>query len=52
MNLFDNLLDQLLQAKTNTMMGPQMFFPDTIQKIQETKLKLEELKQERLEINK
>ena len=52
MNLFDNLLEHLLQAKTNTMMGPQMFFPDTIQKIQETKVKLEELKQERLEINK
>lgn len=52
MNMFDELLDNLLQAKTNTMIGPQMFFPDTISKINEIKVKVQELKNERLEINK
>ena len=50
--MFDELLDNLLQAKTNTMIGPQMFFPDTITKINEIKVKVQELKNERLEINK
>lgn len=39
------LLDQLLKAKVNTMMGPQPFMPDTIKVFNDVKTELENIKQ-------
>lgn len=52
LTLVEDLLKELRQAKTNTMLGPQPFFPDTNLNIQKIELELDELKKERLEINK
>lgn len=38
------LMEQLLKAKVNTMMGPQPFMPDTIQVFNEVKTELESIK--------
>lgn len=52
MTAFEDLLDSLAQAKTNTLLGPQPFFADTLLKINQTKVEVEKMKTERLEINK
>ena len=41
---WEELLDILIAAKTNTQLGPQNFMPTTLQKLQELKGKKEELK--------
>lgn len=38
------LIEQLLKAKTNTMIGPQPFMPDTIQVFTDLKKELDEIK--------
>lgn len=38
------LLEQLLKAKVNTMLGPQPFMPDTIQIFNQLKSELDEIK--------
>lgn len=52
MNLMDGLLELLLSVKTNTMLGPQPFFPDNITKVQEIKLYLQSIKERRLNLKK
>jgi hypothetical protein len=42
----DKLLDALLAAKVNTMLGPQPFLPNTLQELQEIKSSLSEIKSE------
>lgn len=39
------LLEQLLKAKVNTMLGPQPFMPDTIQVFNDLKARLDEIKE-------
>lgn len=38
------LVEQLLKAKVNTMLGPQQFMPDTIQVFNDLKTQLDEIK--------
>ena len=52
LTLVEDLLAELRVAKTNTMLGPQPFFPDTNVNLKKIELDLAELKKERLEINK
>ena len=45
------LLEQLLKAKVNTMIGPQPFMPDSIQVFNDLKTELDEIKSLILPIN-
>ena len=52
MGLFEKLLGELQKVKTNTMLGPQPFFPNNNLVIKEVQDSLDDLKKERLELNK
>ena len=46
MEISVNLIDMLLQAKVNTMLGPQPFFPVSLEELNKIKASLDEVSQD------